>query len=115
MGRSAAFDDVTGMGRSKIVPFREGEPPMMRHDRRREAAVRDHGLVADELHTMALTLKISNYGHHWKITGENFLAQWWPSSAKLVFGNGYNRGVHCHDRQQLVAAIRERLTRGCGR
>jgi len=31
------------------------------------------------------TLHITNQGHHWQLTKEKFAAEWWPSSAKLVF------------------------------
>jgi hypothetical protein len=32
------------------------------------------------------TLRITNEGHHWQIADGGFLAEWWPSSAKLVIG-----------------------------
>jgi hypothetical protein len=58
-----------------------------------------------------LSLSISNEGHHWKLQGTTLLAEWWPSSAKLVFDKQYERGIHCHDIEQLTRLVDHRRRR----
>jgi len=53
-----------------------------------------------------LTLRITNEGHHWQIADEGFLAEWWPSSAKLVIGKKWHDGIHCHDYKQALKLSR---------
>jgi len=52
-----------------------------------------------------VVLRITNEGHHWQLTKENFLAEWWPSSAKLVINKQWSRGRHCHDFRQALEMI----------
>lgn len=40
------------------------------------------------------TLRVLNGGHHWLLQKPGFVAEWWPSSAKLVLNRDY-----VHDRQ----------------
>ena len=54
-----------------------------------------------------LTLRITNEGHHWQITDGGFLAEWWPSSAKLVIGKKWHDGIHCHDEKQALKVIED--------
>src|SRR2546430_4225434 len=54
-----------------------------------------------------LTLRITNEGHHWQIADGGFLAEWWPSSAKLVIGKKWHDGIHCHEIGR--ASCRERV------
>jgi hypothetical protein len=36
-----------------------------------------------------------------------FLAEWWPSSAKLVLDKKWGEGIHCHDYKQALTVIEE--------
>jgi hypothetical protein len=54
-----------------------------------------------------LTLRITNEGHHWRIADGGFLAEWWPSSAKLVIGKKWHDGIHCHDYKQALKVIED--------
>ena len=54
-----------------------------------------------------LTLRITNEGHHWQIADGGFLAEWWPSSAKLVIGKKWHDGIHCHDYKQALKVIED--------
>jgi len=36
-----------------------------------------------------------------------FLAEWWPSSAKLVLNKKWEEGIHCHDYKQALMVIEE--------
>ena len=55
-----------------------------------------------------IELTVTNDGHHWKFEREGKLAEWWPSSAKLVFDKHWKRGIHCHDIEQLKNALKKR-------
>lgn len=46
-----------------------------------------------------------NEGHHWWLNEDKFLAEWWPSSAKLVINKQWNEGRHCHDYRQALEMI----------
>src|SRR5207253_7523516 len=46
-------------------------------------------------------------GHHWQIADGGFLAEWWPSSAKLVIGKKWHDGIHCHDYKQALKVIED--------
>jgi hypothetical protein len=59
-----------------------------------------------------LALRINNGGHHWIFERDKFFAEWWPSSAKLVFQRQYQRGVHVYDWTQAAREIERRLPRG---
>lgn len=37
-----------------------------------------------------------------KIILRGAVAEWWPSSAKLVLDRKYERGVHAHDYEQVM-------------
>jgi hypothetical protein len=106
--------DIKSLGRSKVVPYIEGELPADRHVRRLEAAM--HHRWQTRLENWCTgngcTLIISNHGQHWRITG-NLNAEWWPSSAKLVMERRYDRGIHCHDVAQLLKFLdRQKRTSG---
>ena len=103
------YTDTKTLGRSKVVPYIEGEDPSHRHLRRLEAAM--HSRWPTRLENWCAgngcTLTISNHSQHWRITG-NLHAEWWPSSAKLVIDRQYDRGIHCHDVAQLLACLDRR-------
>lgn len=52
-----------------------------------------------------VTLSIRNSGHHWIFTAANMLAEWWPSSAKLVLNKQWKGGIHVHDWHQLIEEL----------
>ena len=103
-----SYNDVATLGPSDLVPFQVGEEAKDRHATRLSIALSLQGVVEDWAKRNGFTLRISNGGHHWKLTGP-FIAQWWPSSAKLVFGNGWPDGVHCHDVEQLATLVGKKL------
>jgi hypothetical protein len=107
------YDDTRSLGRSRLVPYLPDEDAAARHRRRLDAALVHQSTTKIEnwCQKNGCKLAIFNYGHHWKIVGEGFLAEWWPSSGKLVFDHQYQRGIHCHDRDQLVQALDRALRR----
>ena len=93
---------------SKICPYIEGEAPMARHDRRLETNLSYEAEMRDWCAENGVTLAIKNGGHHWRFTrvvrrGSNKRktkmagADWWPSSAKLVLLQQWDRDWHVHD------------------
>ncbi len=66
---------------------------LRRLDRNRSAA--DHAKTWADRH--GFTFDVNNEGHHWIWQKGKFVAEWWPSSAKLVFNRDYDRSCHAHD------------------
>lgn len=84
MARRTRYSDTRSAGRSDLAPFRAGESYSHRHADRLATALSSREVLEQWCKARGFTLKISNEGHHWKLVGP-FLAEWWPSSAKLVF------------------------------
>lgn len=111
------FKDV----RPAIVPPKvmrqiPGESYQERHKRRLETNVKGKNEVESFCGCNGLKLAITNNGHHWSIYYlaavigvDPQWAEWWPSSAKLVFRKQWKKGVHCHDYTQLIAECKTRL------
>src|SRR5437899_12506595 len=86
MNRKRSIPDSVSAGRSRIVPYYRGEDFRMLHARRLSANLEQEANVRRWCGQRGLTLRITNEGHHWQIADGGFLAEWWPSSAKLVIG-----------------------------
>ncbi len=78
---------------------------MERHTRRLHGNLRYEAEVRGWCRARGLELRISNEGHHWQLTQDKFVAEWWPSSAKLVFNKRWDQGCHCHDYRQALELI----------
>lgn len=100
--------DARHAGRSRAVPYIYGEPSDARHGRRIAAALKVEGKVRAWCGNARVALVISNEGHHWRFTRGTELAEWWPSSAKLVFGKRWHEGIHVHDATQLLRELKAR-------
>ena len=105
VSRRRSIPDSVRAGRSHIVPYRRGEDFRTRHARRLSANLEREDEVRRWCEQRRLTLRITNEGHHWQITDGGFLAEWWPSSAKLVIGKHWQKGIHCHDYKQVLKVI----------
>lgn len=103
--------DRSSAGRSRQVPYIYGEPAMGRHNRRRRAALEAEANVRRWCANRGVRLVISNEGHHWRFSTAEWVAEWWPSSAKLVFDKDWNRATHVHDSSQVLAKLQGRLGR----
>ena len=101
--------DRGSAGRSGRVPYRPGEDPGRRHERRKECAAADVALLLDWCERHEFTVTRKNEGHHWIIVHPTFRAEWWPSSAKLVFDQCWEHGIHCHDVEQVIQQLSRRL------
>jgi len=102
----ARYDDVTRAGRSRLVPYREGERAQDRHHRRAQRARRAHSNMADWCAALGVRLTVHNRGHHWRfVLPDGRGIDWWPSSAKLVIQQRWRDGVHVHDYHQVKQII----------
>jgi len=105
------YDDPHKVGPSEKVPFIPGEDPQERHARRLQSNLTDTERLEEFLRSIEFEFEIKNYGHHWimKRPRDGQYIEWWPSSAKLIFDKYWNDGHHCHDVDQVIAVITERL------
>jgi hypothetical protein len=107
----ARYSDTRSLGRSSEVPYIPGEEAGDRHLRRMLAAneARRETIVRKWCAENAIAIDIKNFGHHWILTKEYQRAEWWPSSAKLIFNKQWDKGVHCHDISQLKREVLRRF------
>ena len=89
------------------MPYYRGEDFRRCHARRLSANLEQEANVHRWCGQRGLTLRITNEGHHWQIADGGFLAEWWPSSAKLVIGKKWHDGIHCHDYKQALKVIED--------
>ncbi len=107
MSMAPKYGDRRSVGRSKRVPFRAGEAPMDRHWRRRQINLDNQETVRKFAESHGIEIMIKNDGHHWiLIKGRNRL-EWWPSSAKMVWNQRWQEGLHVHDYEQFVEQARK--------
>ena len=107
MARKKSIRDRVSAGRSSIVPYRRGENFSARHSRRLSANLQYEMKVREWCQQNGFGLRITNEGHHWQVTRGEFLAEWWPSSAKLVIDKRWHGGIHCHDYKQALEIIQK--------
>jgi hypothetical protein len=107
VSRKRSIPDSKSVGRSRIVPYRRDEDFRTRHWRRLTTNLEKQAEVRQWCAQHGLTLRVTNDGHHWQITDGAFLAEWWPSSAKLVIGKRWHAGIHCHDYSQVLKVIQD--------
>lgn len=88
-----------------MVPYRRGEDSTRRHARRLYTNLKFRAKVRAWASGHGIDLKISNEGHHWRFMLRDGVAEWWPSSAKLVINRAYDAGIHVHDYAQLMKQL----------
>lgn len=105
--------DARSAGRSRLIPFTPGDAPEERHQRRLEYNLTaGRAKVEEWCAALAITLTVTDEGHHWQFRrADGWIAEWWPSSAKLVIAKQYDRGVHVHDWTQAVRELARALRR----
>ncbi len=60
------------------------------------------------------SLRVLNDRHHWLFQKRGFMAEWWPSSAKLAINRDYLRSHHAPHWGEVVAALELVLRRQAG-
>lgn len=103
----AQYDDRYSAGRSEAVPYKRGESASARHDRRLGAALDSSERMRQWCGEQGVAFDIKNEGHHWIMKKGDRVAEWWPSSAKLVLGRKYGSGIHTHDVEQAIRLLGE--------
>jgi hypothetical protein len=82
--------------------------------RRRERRIKRTGQSEAEVRRWAeqrgLALRVLNDGNHWLFQKAGFVAEWWPSSAKLVMDRNYDRDHHAPHWAEVRAALEPHLT-----
>lgn len=103
------YMDITSAGRSALVPFVPGETYRQRHGRRlREAHAHlpDLNRIASD---SGWKIRVLNQGSLFEVMAGPHRYEWWPATAKVVVNKKYERGIHCHDFQQLVTIIERKV------
>ena len=101
------YRDTRSLGPSEAVPFVPGEDAADRHVRRAREAVDQAKPAMVAFARFGVTLTIMNFGGHWIMTHGSRRAEWWPSSAKLVVNQKWQRGIHAHDWTQVLNYLRK--------
>jgi hypothetical protein len=97
MARGAKYKDKLNLGRSRLVPYNSIESAAERHARRLQTSSRFEAAASAWARRFGIKVKISNRGHHWRFVLDSRIAEWWPSSAKLVLNKDYAAGIYAHD------------------
>jgi hypothetical protein len=111
MSRRSRIPDSESAGSSNLVPYRKGESASDRHARRKHSNLKWQSEIRLWASAAGYLVQINNDGHHWILTKGTTRVEWWPSSAKLVFNQQWKGGIHCHDYQQLIQLIQQRVER----
>jgi len=82
-----------------------GEYKKQRRERRMERTSRleEKARVWAEGH--GCSLRVLNDGHHWLFQKPGFVAEWWPSSARLAVNRDYGSGIHAPHWPDVIAAL----------
>lgn len=105
MTRKHSIPDKGSVGRSDLVPFKEGEDRGSRHERRKGHANSNVNEVRQWCQERSINFSVTNGGHHWRFVREKTQCEWWPSSAKFVVNQQWKKGLHVHDYKQLMTQL----------
>ena len=92
-------------GKSEISKYPHGLGWKARHSQRLSLAHKHYADAAVWCEENGWSLRISNEGHHWMFTKNGVLAEWWPSSAKLVRDKVWSKGIHTHGWDQVAKIL----------
>jgi hypothetical protein len=56
------------------------------------------------------SLRVLNDGHHWLLQKPGFMAEWWPSSARLAVNRDYGRHIHAPHWAEVVNQLEQYVT-----
>ena len=111
----AKYNDTLSAGSSHLVPFIRNERPRKRHRRRLRINLKYEDEVAVWARLRGLKLRVTDGGQHWQFrgmyNGYRFSADWWPSSAKLVVNQRWDRGIHVHDYRQVQTVLEPEIAK----
>jgi hypothetical protein len=55
------------------------------------------------------SLRVLNDGHHWLFQKPGFMAEWWPSSARLALNRDYLHDYHAPHWPDVMAVLQQNL------
>jgi hypothetical protein len=55
------------------------------------------------------SLRVLNDGHHWLFQRPGFMAEWWPSSARLAVNRDYGSYLHAPHWGDVVTTLERHL------
>ncbi|MEM7048959.1 MAG: hypothetical protein AAF604_04830 [Acidobacteriota bacterium] len=103
---SRSRNSMHRLGRSSSVPYIEGEAAQDRHVRREAAAADREAELSAWCQGAGLDLRVTGEGSHWRILrSKEVIAQWWPSSGRLVRGECYRSAWKAHDITQVMRQV----------
>jgi hypothetical protein len=76
-----------------------------RRERRKERTLQSESAVRAWASQHGLSLRVLNGGHHWLLERPGFVAEWWPSSAKLAINRDYLYTFHTPNWQGVVDVL----------
>jgi predicted kinase len=83
--------------------------------RRRERRMRRTQQSEAEVRAWAerygLALRVLNNGHHWILDKSGFIAEWWPSSAKLALNRDYHRSFRAPHWPDVLVVLERTFAR----
>ena len=102
----------------------KSSPPQRRRDRpvlspeeykkqRRERRMERTSRLEEQVRVWAerhgCSLRVLNDGHHWLLQKPGFMAEWWPSSAKLAVNRDYGSDIHAPHWADVLTVLEQRL------
>jgi len=76
-----------------------------------QRTAQSESLVRAWVEQRGCSLRVLNDGHHWLIQKPGLMAEWWPSSAKLVLNRDYGRDYHAAHWQDVAAVLHQQLAK----
>jgi hypothetical protein len=80
-----------------------------RRERRMERTSRLEEQVRVWAEGHGCSLRVLNDGHHWLFQKPDFMAEWWPSSARLAVNRDYGSDIHAPHWADVVSVLEQRL------
>src|SRR5437667_12414283 len=80
-----------------------------RREQRLERTSHQEAQVREWAERYGCSLRVLNDGHHWLLQKPGFMAEWWPSSAKLAVNRVYDRDYHAPHWADVIVVLEEVL------
>jgi hypothetical protein len=81
-----------------------------RRERRMERTSRLEEQVRVWAEAHGCSLRVLNDGHHWLFQKPGFMAEWWPSSARLALNRDYGRHIHAPHWAKVLTELEQYLS-----
>jgi hypothetical protein len=80
-----------------------------RRERRMERTSRLEAQARVWAERYGCSLRVLNDGHHWLFQKPGFMAEWWPSSARLAVNRDYDRHIHAPHWAEVLTELEQCL------